>query len=160
MRQLRSLISASATVAVAYACAAEQAPATSPRVVATDAVATTNAASSEAVAPDQRCTEGAAPQLTSYLEAKVPATYWLDLTFDGGEWRPASFLPMPHHHATRLELANVADFPELARTHPRVRVTLELTAREVRQVPGQHRWRTTYHARLLTVCPAPAPSRP
>lgn len=102
------------------------------------------------------------PQLTSYLEAKVPATYWLELTFEGGEWRPASPLPMPHHHATRLELANVADFPELARPHQRVRVTLELTAREVRQVPGQHQWRTTYHARILTACPAPraTPSDP
>lgn len=105
-----------------------------------------------------RCTTSAdqPPELTSYLEANVPGVYWLDLAFTGGQWQPATALAMPRHHASRLELENLAQFPELARGELlRVRATLELTAREVRQVPGQHQWRATYRARLLAVCAMP-----
>lgn len=96
------------------------------------------------------------PELTSYLEANVPGRYWIDLAVRDGDWQPASALPMPRHHASRLELDNLAQFPELSRGDlRRVRATVELVARDVRQVPGQHQWRATYHAKLLAVCPLP-----
>ena len=49
---------------------------------------------------------GRMPQLGSYVDVKVPAKYWVDMTWQDGEWRPAEHIPMPHHHATRLELTN------------------------------------------------------
>lgn len=113
---------------------------------------------SDAKRSDDGCAPSASEpaQLTSYLEAEVPAVYWLELTYEAGQWLPARALPMPRHHATRLELGNLGDFPVLAQpTALRVRATLELLSRDVRQVPGQHQWRTTYHARVLTVCPLP-----
>ena len=97
------------------------------------------------------------PQLTSYVDVKVPAKYWVDMTWQDGEWRPAAHLPMPHHHATRLELTNVAEFAALA-THrdKRVRLTVEIAARDIRKVPGRDEWRATYRARILDACVHPA----
>ncbi len=93
------------------------------------------------------------PQLASYVDVKVPAKYWVDMTWQDSEWRPAEHIPMPQHHATRLELTNVADFASLA-THrdKRVRFTVEFASRDVRKVPGRNEWRATYRARILGVC--------
>lgn len=100
--------------------------------------------------------EQAAPAvaaLTSYVDVQVPGTYQVDMILDGGEWRPADPIAMPHHHATRLELSNVADFPALAARHgERVRFTLEITSREIQQVSGRREWRATYGARIVAVC--------
>ena len=83
----------------------------------------------------------------------MPATYWVEMIFDGGEWRPADHIAMPHHHASRLELANQADFPALtARQGERVRFTVEMTSREIHQVAGRREWRATYRARIIAVC--------
>jgi hypothetical protein len=92
-------------------------------------------------------------RLASYVDVQVPATYWVEMISDGGEWRPADHIPMPHHHATRLELVNLADFPALNAHHgERVRFTVEITSREIRQVPARGEWRATYHARIVGVC--------
>lgn len=94
--------------------------------------------------------------LQSYWDVQLQAVYWIDLVFNGTEWWPETTLPMPHHHATRLELTNMADFPALAAHQAsRVRFTLEVTTRDIQQVPGRHQWRVTYHARIVGVC-APA----
>jgi hypothetical protein len=93
------------------------------------------------------------PQLASYVDVKVPAKYWVDMTWQDGEWRPAAHIPMPHHHATRFELTNVTEFAALARHRDkRVRFTVEITSRDIRKVPGRDEWRATYHARILALC--------
>ncbi len=99
------------------------------------------------------CEESALAQLKSYVDVEVPATRWVDMVSDGGDWRPADHIAMPHHHASRLELANVADFPALtAHQSGRVRFTVEITSREIHQVPGRREWRATYFARIIAVC--------
>jgi hypothetical protein len=93
------------------------------------------------------------PQLTSYNEVKVPARYWVDVTWQDGEWHPAENLPMPHHHATRLELTNVASFPALARHRgARVRLTIDIKSRDVRKVPDRNEWRATYASAIVQAC--------
>lgn len=100
------------------------------------------------------------PQLASYDDIQVPARYWIDVTWQGREWQPAEHLPMPHHHATRLELTNVAAFPALARQRDgRVRLTIDVTSRDIRKVPERNEWRATYAATIVQACLPPA-SRP
>ena len=99
------------------------------------------------------CEETAVARLESYADLEVPATRWVEMVFDGGEWRPADHIAMPHHHASRLELANLADFPALtAHRGGRVRFTVEITSRDIHQVPGRAEWRATYFARIAAVC--------
>ena len=94
---------------------------------------------------------GRAPGVVHHVQ--VPATYWVEMISDGNEWRPAEHIPMPHHHATRLELVNLADFPALAaRQGERLRFTVEIASREIHQVSGRREWRATYHARIVAVC--------
>ena len=94
-----------------------------------------------------------ARKLDSYVTAEVPGTYWLDMVFESTEWRPAETIAMPHHHATRLELTNVAEHPALAASQGnRLRFTVELFARDIRQVAGRQEWRATYQARIVAVC--------
>jgi hypothetical protein len=93
------------------------------------------------------------PQLASYVGVKVPAKYWVDMTWQDGGWRPADHIPMPHHHATRLELANLAEFPSLAANRAgRVRFTVEIVSQEIRKVPNRNEWRATYSAKIISVC--------
>ena len=93
------------------------------------------------------------PQLASYVDVKVPAKYWVDMTWQDGEWRPAEHIPMPHHHATRLELTNVLEFASLsANRNKRVRFTVEIASRDIRKVADRNEWRTTYRARILSLC--------
>jgi hypothetical protein len=95
----------------------------------------------------------AARKLDSYVTAEVPGTYWLDMVFADTEWRPAESIAMPHHHATRLELTNLAEHPALAAHQVRtVRFTVELLTRDIRQVAGRNEWRATYQARIVAVC--------
>jgi hypothetical protein len=91
-------------------------------------------------------------RLESYLDVRIPGSYWVDMVFEGGEWAPAERIPMPHHHATRLELTNLGDFALSAHQARRLRFTLEITSREINQVPGRRQWRAVYSARVLEVC--------
>lgn len=93
------------------------------------------------------------PRLDSYAALEVPATRWVEMVFDQGEWRPSARIAMPHHHATRLELTNVDDFPVLAdHQGERLRFTVEVTSREIHQVAGRREWRATYRARIVAAC--------
>jgi hypothetical protein len=99
-------------------------------------------------------------ELASYNDVQVPARYWIDVSWRDGEWQATEHLPMPHHHATRLELTNVAVFPALARHRDRhVRLTLDITSRDIRKVPDRNEWRATYAATIVQACLPPA-SRP
>ena len=101
------------------------------------------------------------PQLKSYVDVQVPARYWLEVVWRDGEWQPAEHLPMPHHHATRLEVTNVADFPALAKHRDaRVRMTIDVRSRDIRKVPNRDEWRATYAAAMVAACVAPRPPRP
>jgi hypothetical protein len=92
-------------------------------------------------------------QLESYFDVEVPAIYWIDLVFDVDEWGPPATLPMPYHHATRLELVNTAEFPSLsAHRAQRIRFTLKIESREIHQVADRRQWRATYHAEILSAC--------
>ena len=92
-------------------------------------------------------------RLTSFVNLKVPAKYWVEMTWHDREWWPAGHIPMPHHHATRLELTNVEEFTSLAaHRSERVRLTVEITSREIRKVPDRNQWRATYRAKILDAC--------
>jgi hypothetical protein len=102
----------------------------------------------------ERCAEPTCPQLSSYVTVEVPGTYWVDVTFER-EWTPAEYIPMPHHHATRLELTNEAELPALAahRTQ-RVRLTIAIESREIYRAGSRDTgaWRAIYRARILEAC--------
>jgi hypothetical protein len=92
-------------------------------------------------------------QLASYVDVKVPAKYWVDMTWQDGEWRPAAQIPMPPHHATLLELTNVTEFAALsAHRGKHVRFAVEIASRDIRKVPNRNEWRATYRARILEAC--------
>jgi hypothetical protein len=117
----------------------------------------------EKPAPLEKC--GAPPagvsRLASYVGVEVPARYWVDLSWQDGEWRPADHLPMPHHHATRLELTNVAAFSSLAKyRRGRVRFTIDIASRDIRKVSDRNGWRVTYAARIVEACLPPAAREP
>ena len=96
------------------------------------------------------------PRLESYLDVRVPDTYWREVVRTGHGWEPAEHLRIPHHHATRLELANLAEVPLLAAGGPaRARITIELTARDIRHDAGRSTWFVTYHARIVDAQPSP-----
>ena len=92
-------------------------------------------------------------QLTSYDDVEVPSRYWVEMTWRDGEWWPADNLPMPYHHATRLELTNIAAFPLLAKHRDgRVRLTIDITSRDIRKVPNRNEWRARYTASIVRAC--------
>jgi hypothetical protein len=98
------------------------------------------------------------PQLASFIEVQVPARYWVDVRWQGAQWHPAEPLPMPHHHATRLELTNVATFPGLTKHRDaRVRLTIDVRSREIHKVPNRNEWRATYTATIVDACLPPEP---
>jgi len=103
------------------------------------------------------CPGPAVPRLESYLDVRIPDVYWLEMNHGSGGWEPAQHLRMPLHHATRLDLTNLADFPHLAAgvTGP-VRLVIEITARDIEHDPARATWFATYHARIVEVCPAGA----
>ena len=99
-------------------------------------------------------------RLASFIDIQVPSRYWVDVTWRGGQWHPADPLPMPHHHATRLELTNEAAFPALTKHREgRVRLTIDVSSRETHKVPNRNDWRTTYTATIVQAC-VPSTRRP
>ncbi len=95
-------------------------------------------------------------QLDSWSTAKVPGVYWLDVQRASHGWEPAERIPMPQHHATRLELTNVAEMPLLGGpTGARARIVVELTDRDIQHDAQRSTWFATYRARVVEVC-APA----
>lgn len=92
------------------------------------------------------------PQLASYWDAAPPRKFWLDMRHDRA-WEPAAQLAMPYHHASRLELTNLAAFPALdALRDRRVRFTIEITGREIEKRAHEDEWLATYAARIAAVC--------
>ncbi len=92
-------------------------------------------------------------RLASYWDVKIPARYWIDVTFDGTEWTPAELMSMPPHHTTRLALDDVPTVVAAGnRMDERVRFIIEITSREIRPVVGRGQWRVTYHARVIDAC--------
>jgi hypothetical protein len=94
------------------------------------------------------------PGLDSYWNVKVPGKYWIDMVWNDNEWEPAEPIPMPLHHATRLELTNLSAFPSLvSHRGRRIRFTVEITARDIRSSGGARpEWRATYRARAIDTC--------
>jgi hypothetical protein len=94
-----------------------------------------------------------ARHLESFRDVEVPATYWLEMAFSEEQWRPAEPLPMPAHHATRIELIHGSELASLsAHRKDRVRFTIEIVSKDVQPVAGRHAWRATYVARVVSVC--------
>ena len=95
-------------------------------------------------------------RLESWSDARVPGVYWLDVRLADSGWEPAEPIPMPHDHATRLELTNVAEIPLLGRAPgAKVRVVVELIDRDVQHDEGRSTWFATYEARVIEVCAPP-----
>lgn len=139
--------------ALAAAAGCHGAPTPPPTAPATRTAA---APTVTAAAAGPACATPSAPQLTSYLDARVPGTCWLDMVHAGPDWQPAEQLPMPFHHATRIELDNLAAYPQLAAaTAGRVRFVLEFTTRDLDHDTARNTWFATYHARIVDACPLP-----
>ena len=100
-----------------------------------------------------RCRPPQAEKLASFYEVRMRSTYWIEMYDDGAGWQPIEHLPMPHHHATRIELTNAAAFEGLFRRGPRrARFVLEMRARELAAAAAGP-WRMTYRALILEACP-------
>ena len=104
-----------------------------------------------------KCADPAVAKLESYWTVQISSTYWVVMESRGGDWNPVEHIPMPHHHATRLELTNLTEFGPRIAGASRVRFTLEITARDIQQDPGQRQWFTTYQARIIDACSVAAP---
>jgi hypothetical protein len=122
-----------------------------------------------AAAPIAACpTAPTATHLDDYAQATDGARYWVDVTRvpTTGEWLPTPLPRMPRHHASRLELRNLAAHPALARAAARaggqamtLRFVFDLLAHHIESVSSQHQWRGTYEASVVDVClPPPAPT--
>ena len=98
-------------------------------------------------------------RLASFGDVTIPSTFDVDMVLDG-EWRPAPSIRLVLHHATRLELENLADFEKGLPTAAGARAVFTLTFVDERIEPpasGGGYFRSTYVARLTRVCePAPA----
>ena len=97
-------------------------------------------------------------RLASFGDVTIPSTFDVDMVLDAGQWLPAPSVRILLHHATRVELENLADFDESLPTAPGARAVLTLTFVDERIGPGSGGYfRSTYVARITRVCePAPA----
>jgi hypothetical protein len=91
-------------------------------------------------------------KLESYVDLTVPSRYWVEMVWQDGEWWPAEHIPMPHHHATRIDLTNVAAFIPPRHRTGRVRLVVEIASRSIRKLPSRNEWRVTYSAKVLGAC--------
>lgn len=104
---------------------------------------------------DERCTSPRGEKLASFYSVDVRATYWIDMYNDGAGWQPIEPVPMPAHHATRLELTNTHHFPGLRRggATARARFVIQIHSRKIKPATAGRPWFTTYRARILDACP-------
>lgn len=103
------------------------------------------------IAPPCPAVPDAAP--LDHNSVEIGARYFVDVTLQGGEWAPAEHVPMPLHHATRIEWANPEKIAELgAAATGRLRFTFTAEARDISQVPGRHAWRVVLTARITAIC--------
>jgi len=108
-----------------------------------------------AASPVSACEETRVAELDSYMNVSVPGTYWVDMIYDqaGGAWKFARSMKMPERHSTHLRLTNLGEYSRLdAHRHQRLRFTIEVDRREVREVPDRAQWQVTYEARVSSVC--------
>ena len=104
---------------------------------------------------DARCTSPRGEKLASFYSVDMRATYWIDMYDDGAGWQPIEPVPMPFHHATRLELTNAHHFPGLRRrgATARARFVIQIHSRKIKPATAGRPWFTTYRARILDACP-------
>lgn len=77
--------------------------------------------------------------------------YVANFRLDTG-WQPVETLPMPRHHAARIELANLDDFGHLRfGIWKEARITFRLLKSEVQPIDPPRRWNTIYTAEILRV---------
>src|SRR5215471_13014735 len=65
-------------------------------------------------------------RLASFGEITIPSTFDVDMVLEDGEWRPAPSIRLVLHHATRVELENLADFAKGMPTAPGAGAVLTL----------------------------------
>jgi hypothetical protein len=104
-------------------------------------------------------------RLASFDEVTIPSTFDVEMLLDDArQWYPAPSIRILLHHATRIELENLADFEEGLPTASGARAVLTLAFVGERIVPGSGGYfRSTYFARITRVCepvPASGHSRP
>jgi hypothetical protein len=98
------------------------------------------------------CGATAAPPLTSFVGLKVPASYWVDMAFEGGGWSPSK--PIPASHPTAIDLRNQDAFPVLAQQRGAVvRVTVRLERAPLKsRIGAGPDWRWLYVAAIERLC--------
>lgn len=151
VRAALSLLAA-VTAATAAACwrgpvgpSLSDPPPADPAVVAIEAAA--------AAARKARCRNPPGEKLASLSNVELPGTYWIDMYDDGAGWQPVDPLPMPHHHAARLELTNAADFSDrFGRGTRRARFFIEVRSRRIRSATAGRPYLATYRAHVLDLC--------
>lgn len=85
------------------------------------------------------------------LALEPDVAYVADFRLDTG-WQPVEMLPMPRHHAARIELANLDDFGQLRFGRwKQARVTFRLLKTDVQAIDPPRRWNTIYTAEILRV---------
>lgn len=70
----------------------------------------------------------------------------------GAGWEPTRALPLPYHHAGRIDFANLDDFGNLRfAVWKEARVTFRIVKTAVTASPGGAAWRTVHTAEILRV---------
>ncbi|MEZ4383901.1 MAG: hypothetical protein R3A79_21395 [Nannocystaceae bacterium] len=155
-------------LASALACAAQAPAASKPELAAEPAAEpAAPATSAPSVAPprdpEPPADAAADPFAPCPADEPTPPLSLIDLDYDapyhllverageGGEWVAAERLPMPRHHASRIDWRNLADHPELAAASGRLRFTLRVESRSIERV-AERRWNASYSAVIVAVC--------
>lgn len=97
------------------------------------------------------------PPPLDYNDIANGRTYTVDVAESSGEWRPADHIPMPMHHATRIEWTNPAALSDLGPAATgRLRLAVRIESRDIQQLSGRREWRVIVRAHIAAVCAAPA----
>lgn len=91
-------------------------------------------------------------ELKPFLGLTAPSRGWLDMIFLHGGWDQADQRPTKSHDSARVEFANLAEFPALAKRTELTRFTLEINKADIEFDPSSYGKKRTYHARILSIC--------
>lgn len=81
--------------------------------------------------------------------------YRLEVEYRSGGFQPVRMPRMPLHHSSRFSWIGLEAFSPARRPGERYLFDFVIVRREIEKVPGQHRWRATYHARVEGTQPRP-----
>lgn len=93
--------------------------------------------------------------LRSFNEVDVHRAYRMEVVRGEAGWAPLHTLPMPLHHATRIEWTNLGAFEKELAGHDHATFVFRMEREETEPVRLRRQWRRTWYATIARVVPAP-----